>query len=584
MKRILVIAFSLFGVVVFGQETKKDSIKSEVIEVVTSYTPKVTDAFKIRKKPQIQLKDKSQKSKLTYTIFSAPVASTFIPKSGTVKGIDVGQKERLYSNFLAGGYGNNNTLYTEANIYKNERFNYQFGAHLLYSATDGNIEFAPLANKASNFEFNGFYTKNNRYLDWTIGFNSTRQKINWYGLPYNINFDNSLLVTLNPEQNYNATQINGKVDFKDFFLDNIDASIDFFTDSYQSSENHIKINTTGFVSLKKLINKNLDNLAIDGSIELLKGKFATSYFDANPLNYNFFTLRLAPNYLLNWRKFTIRLGTKLAMSIEADNATHFLIYPDVNIVHPIIKNYAKIFMGANGDLKTNSYQGFVAQNPFVSPTLGITQTNNRYTFFGGIFGKLGKNVSYTLKAQYADEEDKPLFVKNNSFSDGSLLIANTTPLKDFQYGNSFSVVYDAIKTLTFFAEVEVDISKKITVGMNSTYHNFETTSQQLAYNLPEFTANFFTKLKSDNWYANASVFLVGNRNDILYDSFFPSTTSIYKLKPFLDANIEGGYHFDDQLAVFVKLNNIGNQSYERFANFNVQGFQALAGLTWKFDF
>ena len=76
---VLVFASSLL----FSQEKKekkKDTVTTEVINVITSYTPTIADAFKIKKSPKITLSKNTKKKKLAYKIFSAPVASTFVPK------------------------------------------------------------------------------------------------------------------------------------------------------------------------------------------------------------------------------------------------------------------------------------------------------------------------------------------------------------------------------------------------------------------------------------------------------------------------------------------------------------------------
>ena len=49
-------------------------------------------------------------------------------------------------------------------------------------------------------------------------------------------------------------------------------------------------------------------------------------------------------------------------------------------------------------------------------------------------------------------------------------------------------------------------------------------------------------------------------------------------------SLNGGYHFNDSLSAFITLNNLLGTAYERYANYNVLGFQALAGVTYKFDF
>ena len=88
-KYILVVIFMVSTLQVFSQKKSKklpkknDSI-NEVINVVTSYTPTIADAFKIKKNPRVLLSNNTKKQQLSYSIFSAPVASTFIPKSGVV--------------------------------------------------------------------------------------------------------------------------------------------------------------------------------------------------------------------------------------------------------------------------------------------------------------------------------------------------------------------------------------------------------------------------------------------------------------------------------------------------------------------
>lgn len=56
------------------------------------------------------------------------------------------------------------------------------------------------------------------------------------------------------------------------------------------------------------------------------------------------------------------------------------------------------------------------------------------------------------------------------------------------------------------------------------------------------------------------------------------------LESFLDANLHVGYRINQQLSVFGKVNNILNNDYQNWSNFQVQGIQVLAGATYQFDF
>jgi hypothetical protein len=178
-----------------------------------------------------------------------------------------------------------------------------------------------------------------------------------------------------------------------------------------------------------------------------------------------------------------------------------------------------------------------------------------------------------------------LFLRNNSKSDGINTTSNGVPLKGYEYGNSFNVVYDDVRTTSIFAEVAYDYTKKITFATNIQFDNFSMTNQTKAWNLPTFQTSFVVKYKTNSWYATSNIFYINERKDLLYSAAYPSSTNgLQTLSSFVDVNLNGGYHFNDTFSAFLKLNNVLNNNYQRFANFDVQGFQVLGGITYKFDF
>ena len=108
---LFLIFFSFLSFIAQKKEQIKDTIRTEIVNVITEYNPKIANAKKIQKNPIIKVLEKNKKKKLKYTISPATVVSTFIPKSGVVKGIDVGIKERLYTNYVAAGFGNYSSPY-----------------------------------------------------------------------------------------------------------------------------------------------------------------------------------------------------------------------------------------------------------------------------------------------------------------------------------------------------------------------------------------------------------------------------------------------------------------------------------------
>ena len=73
---ILVIILSITNI--YAQERKQtnDTINTEVVNVVKPYTPKISDAFKLKEIPSIDDEETATKKEIKYNIFSIPVYAT----------------------------------------------------------------------------------------------------------------------------------------------------------------------------------------------------------------------------------------------------------------------------------------------------------------------------------------------------------------------------------------------------------------------------------------------------------------------------------------------------------------------------
>lgn len=586
MKKILsFICFcSVVGIAAQDHSKKKDTVKTEVVEIETRYNPKIADANKIVKKPTIKILEKSKRKKLVYSIFSAPVASTFVPKTGVVKGIDVGVKERIFNNFVALGYGNYASPYTEMYFHYNSKFENDFGLHLKYSGSQENLRNSVLNSTFSNIETTVFYSQNERFYKWKTYLSAKRNSYNWYGLP-DLNFSPLAIGQIEEQQNYNQFNLGGEISFEDSKIEIVKFDLQYFTDAWKSSELYAD-GSAIFKFPVDFLFRNSNEISISTQMEYLRGRFQQSYSSDEPLDHHFLTLNASPRYKFKWGAIAIDLGTKLFLSFDIENELqHFLVYPDVNVQFPIVKDFVSVYGGISGGLTTNNFASFTEQNPYVSPTLFMTQTNQKYHTYGGLNALATNDLSVHLGISRKNEEDKPLFIRNNSKSDGATTSLNGSDLNGFEYGNSFSVIYDDVITMTFSGELAYEASKYVSVSTSLRYHVFDTRNSAEAWNLPNTEASILAKFKKKSWYGSASINYFGDRKDALYSGIYPSNTiGIQTIAGFVDANLNGGYHFNDQFTVFVKMNNFINGKYQQFANFDVQGFQAILGLSYKFDF
>jgi len=581
---LFLIYFSFLSLNAQKKEQVKDTVKTEVVNIVTKYNPKISDAKKINKNPEIKLLKNNEKKKLKYTIFSAPVASTFIPKSGVVKGIDVGVKERVYKNFVALGFGNYTTPYLETYLSHSTNYVNEFGFNAKYLASLDNLKNTVLNSNFSNFNIGAFYKQQERYFDWKVSLNSERNLYNWYGLP-DLLFTELTTNAINPEQAYNNLNLIGEFNFVDSYIHSATINAAYFTDSYKSRETLAKFNARLDLPLD-FLGYNINDINLETSIEFLNGEFKNNYANTNTIKYATTTFNINPQYKMDFKGFSIKTGLKLIASLDSENsANNFFILPDVFIEGPLMEEYLNVYAGFTGDLHTNTYKNFTEENPYVSPTLFITQTLEKSNLFLGFKGLIIDDLSFNVKASFKSEEDKPLFVRNNSKSDGSNNTYSGIVLKGYEYGNSFDVYYDDVKTNTFFTELEYDYSKNLSFGFQGIYNVYNLKNAAEAWNLPSVEGSISAKYKTNKWFAAVNIFHVNQRKDTFYSNQYPTTQDgVETVASFSDLNLNGGYHFNDKFSAFLKLNNILNTDYQRFANFDTQGFQILGGLTYKFDF
>ena len=576
-KYILVFILCTLTTVLFSQEKKRDTLDTEVINVVKPYTPTVSDAFKIKIAPEVNDTKINQKNPIAYSIFSVPVASTFTPAKGKAKVLRVDPSAPIYENYITAGFGNFGTPAVELFAHGNtSRYN-EFGGFLKYLSSQGGIDDVILDNDFLDTRLDLFYKQEERDFDWQLNGGFRYQKYNWYGLPSSLNFDQNTINSIDEAQNYTEIYLGGKINYNDSFFQGSTLELSRFTDNEASSEIHLLAKPKiEFPIASEYIN-------LETRIEVLKGEFISNYDNTNDIDYTYLNLGINPNFEVLRDNLTINLGVDIVYSgASGTSESKVYFYPKVTASFILIDQIATIYAGALGGLQQNSYRDFAYENPFVSPTLNILRTDQQLNAFGGIRGKLASNVSYNLKGGYMNEIDKPLFKLNATKTDGATEVA-----KGFEAGNSFQVVYDEVSTLYAFAEVSVDFSKQLKFGGNITYNNYTTTNEAAPWGLPNLSATAFANYNVNKWFAGADLFFVGQRNDeLLFDIpgvLPPANAPILDVGNYVDLNLNAGYKFTERLTAFAKVNNVFGSNYEKYTNFKVQGLQVFAGLTYKFD-
>jgi hypothetical protein len=377
-------------------------------------------------------------------------------------------------------------------------------------------------------------------------------------------------------------ELGAHLNLENSFFNKGEVFVKRFWDKVESAENRARISTTFNFPLSE------EALTITAKGDYVGGEFINA--DVNntantpSIPYSQFQVGISPSIRVVRDELTLNLGANLVYGMDGEsNESNFYIYPQVTASYRLLEDMVIVYGEVSGQLTQNSYADFVDDNPYVSPTLTIQPTNKQYDASIGFKGQLFPNLSYNIKGSYTAENRKPLFKLNpqNSFRNDE---------KGYYYGNSFEVFYDDVKTLGIFGELNVDVNRNFSLGINASIYQYDTETDNPAWNLPNLRGSLFMDYQIDEqWFMGANIFFVGEREDlsavVIADtppSDYPA--SILTLDSYFDANAHIGYRLSDQLSIFAKASNLANNDYQQWANFRVQSFQILAGVTYKFDF
>ncbi|NNK10322.1 MAG: TonB-dependent receptor [Flavobacteriaceae bacterium] len=577
---IIVLCFLLcFGLSISAQE--KD-LGTETVTVVKPYSPTVSDAFKIKSVPLLNDSVIQSKKQIKYSIFSVPVASTFVPAKGKAATVQKAAPEKLFNSSVSMGLGNfNNALldvYTSRDI---DRGNQRIDVGVNHFSSRGDLDFTPLDTDFYNTDIDAAYSNRSRDGDWGISLGAQHKLYNWYGLPEGV-FDEAVIAGIDEQQQYFGAELGAQFQQENAVLSQGGISFKRFWDEVESGENRAILTTVLDFPLSQ------ESFALGLKADYVSGEFANADVNntANTqgISYSQFQVGLNPSILIEKDELSIRLGANLVYGMDMENSEgNFYIYPQVTASYKLLDEIVIVYGGVSGQLDQNSYADFVNENPFVSPTLLIQPTDQQYNAELGFKGQLFPNLSYNVRGSYKAENRKPLFKLNpqNDFRDDE---------KGYTYGNSFELFYDDVKTLGIFGELNLDISRNFSLGINASVSEYDTETDNPAWNLPNLKGSLFMDYQIDeHWFMGANLFYVGEREDlssVVIPNAQPSEypASVLTLNAYFDANAHLGYRLSNQLSIYAKASNLANNDYQRWANFRVQSLQILAGVTYKFDF
>jgi hypothetical protein len=296
----------------------------------------------------------------------------------------------------------------------------------------------------------------------------------------------------------------------------------------------------------------------DGLTFRVSGDAILSNFTSNTsINRNFFRLQPSLSYDILPRLI-------LEAGLNAVQDEDLRLYPKVHVRFRA-NDFIRLFAGFEGNTQFNSYQSNLLTNPWLSQSISLQNTQQKWMISGGLTGSNERNVHYELKASYGEYAKMAFFT--SSAADLS------------QFDILYSTANAAVSVLQMQANFKMSISDKVQSDLQVDYTNYGNLGNLLyAYHRPNIqiafrnTINVLPKFK-----VMPEIYFIGG----LY-GFNPRTQKSSTLDNIVDLNVKGEYAITEKFTASLLANNILGKNYERYLFYPTQGFNFTATLAYSF--
>lgn len=561
------------GFTLAQENMPKDSLDTQLVKVVKPYTPKISDAFKLKHSPALDDQQNKPKEAIEYTIFSIPVASTFTPAKSKSLGLEQLKREKKFNSIVSLSGGNYTSINGDLFLNKSLSKGKNLSTFLSHQSSQGGIKEVFLDDSFSTNTAQFKYAVDQRSLNWNVGVDAQRFMTNWYGL--DPDFDTEQNQSFDAKQVVTIFEAKGGLNVNEGIFKSAKANMYTLSDDFNSNEMRAQLGT------------NLDLNILDTpiqtrlNIDFLNGTFQQNDNNEQTLDFGNFMASLSPMYKFERSNLTLNLGLKTVYFNDIERSKQkFYVYPNISAYYTVVNSILIAYAGVKGDLMQNTYRDLYATNSFVSPTLNIHPTSMPYKFFLGTNGKLSNSLSYDVSGVFSRQNDAVFFQKNAA--------QITLAQQPYSYGNSFGLVYDDLETFSVKGSLLFQVSNTFNFSASSSFNSFSLSSEEKAWNLPELELSFGVRYQPiERLNLGIQGFYQGSCYDLEKQILLPTYVlqeEKIELDSFFDLNIDATYELTSRWFATLKLNNILGKNYQRWMHYPVQGVQVSAGAFYKFDF
>jgi len=539
-KQLLIFLLLVFPVGLLAQTNELEEAEIVIRKDRQIILPLATRNFeKIPQLPKLEVPALQQYRFSSFDLNLNPFRPTF----GTVPFNATEQVTGLKSNYVKLGYGNYITPYLEAYLGSKRANNFLYNVYVRHMSSErGPVAGENSANGQTEAVAGGKFFDGTNAIAGSLIYN--RFNTHYYG--YNPVLD---LPSDDIEQVFNKFSAKFSVNRtrKDVPYDYHFTTIwGFFKDVNDARENKFYFDLGADLEINTNWKAEMNLLA--------------TFSNRNDLieetrNY----LNLMPRVMYQKDAWDVKAGFNLAG--DSDSGRGVKIYPAVEGGY-LINSGLRLYAGLEGDLEMNTFESMARENPWLTRGFDLRNTEKTIDFYGGASMQLFDGLNLNLKASYAKLND--LTFITNDISDST----------------RFNVLYDdeAVDRLTVSSSLNFEKKDLLRSALTFDYYNYSLGTLAEAWHRPEFKLDFNnTFYPMDNLVFTLDLYymagLIGLNGE---------TGQSEALDDILDLNLGGRYSINDRIGVFLKLNNLLGNEYQRYLNYPTRGIQVLGGVSFTF--
>jgi len=567
----------IFLVALMGQAQDKEKLGVQEVLVTKSYTPSLSDVFKIRTQAEGIDSLKSTPIPLDYKLLDVPVVSTFVPNKATPLKLQRQERTIEYNSVLGLGLGNQGQLDVEFGLSLPLDRQQYLGLDLL-STKRGRVPDTSLRSDQSQTLVavaHDYYT-NKAQASQQLRFDTRRT--NYYGLPDSPGLLSQFQTeNLNPQQRRNYLQGSSRWIWYDNFLQKATLKLQHTADDFSTSEQLVTLNAQMRLEIFDAY------LTFSPHVQLVRSQFAKDYFSGEAVETQQRLLSSGVQWVNLKNRFKYKIGLQGYYWGDTANTSEqqWYVYPDLTLLYQPKKSKIQPYLYLSGGLDTNSYTTFSNQNPFVAPTLALRPTDRAWDAKLGFDTVFNTGVTFGFESFYTQKRWAPLFQK--------LAFNPATPSTAYGFVNSYGVLYDHQQKFGAQVKANLELQEDNQLSIVLGYAAYQQEKEEAAWNLPGLTAKingefkFFNRLGFSfdlDYWGNRTV---AERPVFLNQSPEANSPVAVKLKGVTQLQLEARYALNDQWNMYLQSQLLAGDSAQVWYTYPTYTNLLLVGMRYKFD-